>query len=73
MNLMPLFIVGLYVLLVPLIFSLLTRLRLEEAFRKGSHSWQITLLYVVLTLAISRLVIDYFVGIFSLLGQVFSI
>jgi len=70
---MPLFIVGLYVLLVPLIFSLLTRLRLEEAFRKGSHSWQITLLYVVLTLAISRLVIDYFVGIFSLLGQVFSI
>ena len=72
-NLMPLFTVGLYILLVPLVFSLLSRLRLEEAFRKGSHPWQVTLLYIVLTLAISRLVIDYFTGIFSLLGQVFNI
>ena len=73
MNLAPLLTIALSILLVPLIFSLLSRLRLEEMFRKGSHAWQGTLLYIILTLAISRLVIDYFAGILSLLAQVFSI
>ena len=47
-------------------------LRLEQLFKKGTGRQEIILLYMILTVSISKLFLGYFTDIFSLIKQIFS-
>ena len=71
MNVGNLFIIILYLALLPLIFHLLRFLRLEEMFKRHTPPNIITLIYIVMTIAITQLVLQYFVTVFTLIDTVF--
>lgn len=58
-------IIVLYIALVPFIFHLLRYLRIEEIFKRGTPINIISLTYVALSLAISQLILNYFVSLFA--------
>ena len=71
MDIGNLFIVILHLALLPLIFHLLKFLRLEELFKRHTPPNIVTLMYLVLTIAITQLVIQYFVTVFTLIDTIF--
>ncbi|MBQ1785199.1 MAG: hypothetical protein II005_00495 [Turicibacter sp.] len=71
MNIQTYFMVIWYILMLPLVFKVLLSLRLEQLFKRGTGRSEIILLYIILTVSISKLFLDYFVDIFSLMKQIF--
>lgn len=66
-----LFIIFMHLALLPLIFHLLKFMRLEEMFKRNTPPNIITLIYLILTIAITQLVIQYFVTVFTLIETIF--
>lgn len=71
MNIQTYFMVIWYILMLPLVFKVLLSLRLEQLFKRGTGRSEVILLYIILTVSISKLFLDYFVDIFSLMKQIF--
>jgi uncharacterized membrane protein YwzB len=72
MNPTPLFIVFLHLMLLPLVFKVLQYVRLNEIFKSHTPPNLIILMYFLLTIAMTQLVIGYFVTIFTQLSTVFN-
>ena len=66
-----LFIIIMHLALLPLIFHILKFLRIEEIFKRHTPPNIITLMYLILTIAITQLVIQYFVTVFTLIDTLF--
>jgi len=64
-------IIVLHLALLPLIFHVLKFLRIEEMFKRNTPPNMITLMYIILTIAITQLVIQYFVTVFTLIETIF--
>ena len=64
-----LFIIVMHLALLPLIFHILKFLRIEEIFKRNTPPNIITLMYLILTIAITQLVIQYFVTVFTLIDD----
>ena len=71
MNIIPLLIVSVHLILLPLIFNLLRYVRLEELFKRQTSAYVVTVVYFVLTIALTQLIIGYFVNVFTFLSEVF--
>ncbi|MCL2560116.1 MAG: hypothetical protein FWE07_06475 [Turicibacter sp.] len=71
MNPTPLFVVFLYIVLLPVVFKVLQYTRLDEMFKRKTPPNFMVLMYVLLTIAITQLVVGYFVAVFGWLGEVF--
>ena len=71
LNIQTYFMVIWYILMLPLVFKVLLALRLDQLFKRGTGQSEIILLYIILTVSISKLFLDYFVDIFSLMKQIF--
>ncbi len=71
MNLQAYFMIIWYILMLPLVFKVLLSLRLEQLFKKGTGRNEVVLLYLILTVSISKLFLDYFIDIFTLIKQIF--
>jgi len=65
------FLILLHLALLPIIFHLLKFLRIEEIFKRHTPPNIITAMYLVLTIAITQLVIQYFVTVFTLIESIF--
>lgn len=66
-----LFIIVMHLALLPLIFHILKYLRIEEIFKRHTPPNIIILVYLMLTIAITQLIIQYFVTVFTLIEDVF--
>jgi len=64
-----LFIIIMHLALLPLIFHILKFIRIEEIFKRNTPPNIITLIYLVLTIAITQLIIQYFVTVFALIDE----
>lgn len=71
MNGTNLFIITLHLALLPVIFHILKFLRIEEMFKRHTPPAIITFLYLILTIAMTQLVIQYFVTVFTLIDDIF--
>ena len=71
MNFQAYFIIIWYILMLPIVFKLILSLRLESLFKRGSDRYTIVLLYLIITVSLSKLFLDYFTDIFYLLKQIF--
>lgn len=71
MNVGNLFIIILHLALLPLIFHFFKFLRIEEMFKRHTPSNIIALVYIVLTIAVTQLIIQYFVTVFTLIDTLF--
>ncbi|MCL1991026.1 MAG: hypothetical protein FWG67_09080 [Defluviitaleaceae bacterium] len=71
MEVMNVFIIILHLALLPLVFHLLKFLRLEEMFKRHTPDNMLIFAYLVLTIAITQLVIQYFVTVFTLIETLF--
>ena len=65
------FFIIMHLVLLPVIFHLLKFLRIEEMFKRQTPASVITLLYIILTIAIAQLVIQYFTTVFRLIEITF--
>lgn len=59
-----------YIIMLPIVFKMLLGLRLEQLFKRGTQT-EIRLLYIILTVSISKLFVDYFIDLFNVLAQIF--
>ena len=71
MNEINLFIVIMHLVLLPFIFHILKYIRIEEMFKNRTPSNIITVVYLILTIVITQLVIQYFVTVFTLIDTIF--
>ena len=71
MNFQAYFMIIWYILMLPIVFKLIVSLRLESLFKRGSDRYTIVLLYLIITVSLSKLFLDYFTDIFYLLKQIF--
>ena len=71
MNFQAYFMIIWYILMLPIVFELILSLRLESLFKRGSDRYTIVLLYLIITVSLSKLFLDYFTDIFYLLKQIF--
>ncbi|BEH91740.1 MAG: hypothetical protein HFE53_06250 [Turicibacter sp.] len=71
MNFQAYFMIIWYILMLPIVFKLILSLRLESLFKRGSDRYTIVLLYLIITVSLSKLFLDYFTDIFYLLKQIF--
>ena len=71
MDVGNLFIIILHLLLLPVVFHVLRFLRVEEMFKRHTPVNMISLGYIILTIAITQLVIQYFVTVFTLIDITF--
>lgn len=71
MNIQVYFMIIFYILMLPIVFKVLMSLRLEQLFKRGTGRSDIILLYLILTISISKLFLDYFVDIFTLIKEIF--
>ena len=71
MNFQAYFMIIWYILILPIVFKLILSLRLESLFKRGSDRYTIVLLYLIITVSLSKLFLDYFTDIFYLLKQIF--
>lgn len=70
MNIHAYFTVIWYTIMLPIVFKMLLSMRLEQLFKRGSQT-EICLLYIILTVCISKLFVDYFIDLFNALAQIF--
>jgi len=66
-----LFLIIIHLAMLPATFSLLKYMRIEELFKRNTPPNVVVLLYVFLTIAISQLVIGFFVNLFSSINLLF--
>ena len=71
MNIQAYFMIIWYILMLPIVFKVLMSLRLKQPLKKGTGRQEIILLYMILTVSISKLFLGYFTDIFSLIKQIF--
>ena len=71
MNVQAYFMIIWYILVLPIVFKMLMSLQLEKLFKRGTHRNDVIILYIVLTVSNSKLFIDYFIDIFTLLKSIF--
>ena len=71
MNFQAYFMIIWYILMLPIVFKLILSLRLESLFKRGSDRYTIVLLYLIITVSLSKLFLGYFTDIFYLLKQIF--
>ena len=71
MNFQAYFMIIWYILMLPIVFKLILSLRLESLFKRGSDRYTIVLVYLIITVSLSKLFLDYFTDIFYLLKQIF--
>ena len=71
MNVQAYFMIIWYILVLPIVFKMLMSLQPEKLFKRGTHRNDVIILYIVLTVSISKLFIDYFIDIFTLLKSIF--
>lgn len=71
MNFQAYFMIIWYIIMLPIVFKLILSLRLESLFKRGSDRYTIVLLYLIITVSLSKLFLDYFTDIFYLLKQIF--
>ena len=71
MNPTPLFVVFLHIVLLPLVFRMLQWTRLDELFKRSTPPQLIVALYFLIAIALTQLVLAYFVTIFTQLSLVF--
>ena len=71
MNVQAYFMIIWYILVLPIVFKMLMSLQLEKLFKGWTHRNDAIILYIVLTVSISKLFIDYFIDIFTLLKSIF--
>jgi len=65
MDPIALLIILLHLVMLPLVFHMLKYMRLEEAFKRHTPPQIIAMLYVILSIAVTQLVIGYFVNLFT--------
>lgn len=70
MNIHAYFTVVWYIIMLPIVFKMLLGLRLEQLFKRGTQT-EIRLLYIIITVSISKLFVDYFIDLFNVLAQIF--
>ena len=70
MNIHAYFTVVWYIIMLPIVFKMLLGLRLEQLFKRGTQT-EIRLLYIILTVSISKLFVDYFIDLFNVLAKIF--
>ena len=70
MDPMSMMLIFLHLVLLPIVFHLLKYVRLDEMFKQGTPPQIIVLLYLILSLAITQLVINYFANVFDLIHNV---
>ena len=66
-----LFMIIMHLVLLPVVFNVLKFVRIEEIFKRHTPSNMITLVYLFLTIAITQLIIQYFVTVFTLIDTIF--
>lgn len=71
MNINVYFTVIFYILMLPIVFKVLMSLRLEQLFKRGTGKNEVIILYIILTVSISKLFLDYFIDIFTLIKEIF--
>jgi len=70
LNIHAYFTVVWYIIMLPIVFKMLLGLRLEQLFKRGTQT-EIRLLYIILTVSISKLFVDYFIDLFNVLAKIF--
>ena len=65
MNPISLFIVFMHLVLLPPVFKMLQYVRLDEIFKRNTPPNIIILMYILLTIAITQLVLGYFFTLFT--------
>ena len=58
MNFQAYFMIIWYILMLPIVFKLILSLRLESLFKRGSDRYTIVLLYLIITVSLSKLFLD---------------
>ena len=72
MNVHAFFQIVFYILMLPIVFRVLLSMRLETLFKKGVRQSHVLALYFLLSISISKLVLDYFIDIIFLLISLFE-
>ena len=72
MNVHAYFQIIFYIMMLPVSFKVLTSMRLEEYFKRGTQRQVIVAFYFIASIALSQLFIDYFVRVISLAFQIFE-
>ncbi|HAX73929.1 MAG TPA: hypothetical protein DCY20_10440 [Firmicutes bacterium] len=70
MNIQAYFTIIWYIVMLPIVWKVLLATRLEQLFKKGS-TFEIKFLYIILTVVISKLFVDYFLTLFTLIKQIY--
>lgn len=65
------FLISLHLMLLPIVFQTLKYTRIEEIFKNGTPPGIIRLIYFGATIAITQLIIQYFVTVFALIDGLF--
>ena len=65
------FLIIFHLALLPLIFHLLKFLRIEDIFKRQTPPNIMMLVYIVLTIVITQLIIQYFTTVFTLIETTF--
>ena len=66
-----LMLIGLHLFLLPVVFHALKYVRIEEIFKKNTPSEIVKIIYIGLVIAITQLVVQYFVTVFALIEGLF--
>jgi len=61
--------ITLYLITFPLVFHILKYVRLEEIFRRNTPSQLIAMAYVLLSIAVTQLLLSYFVQLFGMIAE----
>jgi len=72
MNIHAYFQIIFHILMLPISFRILTALRLEQFFKKGTQRQVIVALYFIVSVALSQLFLAYFNQVFYLISQIFE-
>lgn len=64
-------LIGLHLFLLPVVFHVLKYVRIEEIFKKNTPPEIVKIIYIGLVIAITQLVVQYFVTVFALIEGLF--
>ena len=69
MNVLTYFTIVWYILMLPVVFRVLLAVRFDHFFKKGA-TVEIKLFYMIATVVISKIFVDYFIDLGQLLQQI---
>jgi len=72
MNIHAYFQIIFHILMLPVSFRVLTALRIEELFKKGTQRQVIIGFYFIATVALTQQFLNYFYHVFDLVFQIFE-